>query len=296
MFLVILFGVDHSWANPFSGVDSRGVTVHLGRSPSRIVSLAPSMTEVLFSLGFGDRLVGVSDFCDWPLEVKKLPKVGGFSNPSVEMIVSLKPDLVGAVQGNDMAVVRKLEELGIPVFATDYQEARDVWEGLETLGCLLGDCEKGRKAKRVLLDEVIRVVKRVPNYPFHLPRVYWGGWDKQSYSAGSETFIHDLIQMAGGFNVSAEAGTDWVMVSLEFLIAQDPEIILLGYMVPGQGTSDVLKVLRQRPGWKGMTAVRTGRVYFVPTEIIGHPSPRFVEGLAELVSVFWEGSEKHLVR
>lgn len=283
------------WALPISVVDSRGVTVHLEKKPLRIVSLAPSMTESLFALGVGELVVGVTDFCDWPLEVKELPKVGGFSNPSVEKIVSLRPDLVGAVRGNEWAILQKIEALGIPVFATDYQNVDDIVAGMETLGCLVGDCEKGKKAKREMLRGVRQATQRVPPKLTSRPRVYWGGWEKQAYSAGGKTFIHDLIQRAGGVNIAALAGNSWVTVSLEFLVDQDPEIILLGYMAPGQNPSDVLGILRQRPGWKGLDAVLKGRVYSVPTEIIGHPSPRCVQGLKELVDIFWLDSDKNRV-
>ncbi len=95
--------------------------------------------------------------------------------------------------------------------------------------------------------------------------------------------------------MAAKAGVSWVTVSLEFLVDQDPEIILLGYMAPGQDPSKVLEILRSRPGWKGLSAVRTGRVYSVPTEIIGHPSPRCVQGLKTLADIFWKNSDKDRV-
>ena len=272
---------------PVSLTDDLGRAVTLARPPQRIVSLAPSNTEILFAIGAGPQVVGVTDFCDYPPEARRLPRVGGMvpGSLSVERVVSLRPDLVLSVGRLQQPVIDALQRLGIPVFALDPASLEDVYENLRRVGRLTGHPDGAEAVVRTMqqrVDAVRRLVADIP--PQRRVRVFYEVWDNPLMTAGPGSFIGQLIELAGGINVFRDVQQDWPQVSLEELVRRDPDVIL-GPATHGSGLA--LEQLRRRPGWQNLRAVRTGRVYVVEDDLISRPGPRLVEGLERVARALY---------
>jgi iron complex transport system substrate-binding protein len=258
--------------------DDAGRTVTLKGVPQRIVSLAPSNTEVLYALGLGARVVGVTEFCDYPPEVKEKPKIGGFSKIDLERVVSLNPDLVLATNIHAKSVVPELEKRGITVVVVEPKNVNDVLNKIALVGKLTGATESATKLTAQMQARIDAVTSKVATAKAK-PRVYYE-IDKTFFTAGPGSFIDDMIVQAGGTNIAADAKTAYPQLTAEAIIAKDPEVILLGSMNYGETP----EVVRARPGWANITAVKTGRLIPITDEnVIVRPGPRIVEGL-ELIA------------
>ena len=262
--------------------DQLGRPIRLGRPPQRIVSLSPSNTELLFALGLGDRVVGVTDYCDFPPEALKKPKIGGFSNPDLEKLIALSPDLIVADQIHEKEVIPELERRGLPVLALDPRNMDQVLESIRLLGQVTG---KEAEAARLVEEMKIRtggVAQKVAGLsPQERPRVLFITWHDPVWTAGKGTWHDQLITMAGGQNLLPEL-EGHKTVDLEVVLQRDPQVIIAG---SGHG-----EALRQpylwaldEPRLKGTEALRKGRVYEINADIVSRPSPRLVEGLEEML-------------
>jgi iron complex transport system substrate-binding protein len=255
--------------------DAIGRQVNLLRRPARIISLAPSVTEVLYLVGAGDRVVGVTVHCDWPEEARKLPKIGDLLNPSAELILEARPDLVVAsTAGNDRTAVLKLADLGLPVFVTAPRSVATIFDTVEQIGRATG-CED-RAA-----DLVARMKERLDSLDRRLTgtkpvRAFYITWFEPLLAPGKGTFENDVLRHAGVESISAAIPEFYPRYSLEQVIAHDPDVILA---VRHEGNP--LPDLRALPGWRQLRAVRTNRVIVV-SEVFQHPSPRFLDALEEL--------------
>lgn len=245
-----------------------------GPPPGRIVSLLPSLTELLFALDLGDRVVGVSDYCADPPEVSRLPRVGGLI-PNLEKIVSLKPDLILADISQEEGL-KRVRELGLEleITGTTRLKTLDEFFGLVArLGAKLGRPEKAEDLVRKMREALAKVEARVAGR--ERPRVLYVLWWDPLIIGAREGLHHEVLERAGGRNVGAEFTGPSARVSDEFVVREDPEVILVSE------PSDVEKAGR-RPGWAGLKAVRDGRVMNVGTGTLGRYGPRLVEGIAEL--------------
>jgi iron complex transport system substrate-binding protein len=265
-------------AASISVTDDAGRQVALKGSSQRIVSLAPSNTEVLYALGLGDRVVGVTEYCDYPPEAKLKPKIGGFANIDLEKVVGLNPDLVLATNIHAPSVVPELEKRGITVVVVEPKNVDDVLSKIAFVGKITGTSDTAvplTAQMKTRLDVVAAKIATAKNKP----RVFYE-IDKSLYTPGPGSFIDDMIVKAGGVNVAADAKGSYVQLSPEAIIAQDPQVILLGDMNFGE-TPDSVKA---RPGWANISAVKTGRIVPITDEnVVARPSPRIVEGL-ELIA------------
>jgi iron complex transport system substrate-binding protein len=246
--------------------------------PQRIVSLAPSNTEVVYALGLGARVVGVTEFCNYPPEVKEKPKIGGYSKIDLERVVGLNPDLVLATNIHAKSVVPELEKRGITVVVVEPKNVNDVLTKIAFVGKLTGATESAAKVTAQMQARIDAVTSKVATVKTK-PRVYYE-IDKTFFTAGPGSFIDDMIVKAGGVNIAADAKTAYPQLTAEAIIAKDPEVILLGSMNFGETP----EVVRARPGWANITAVKTGRLIPITDEdVISRPGPRVVEGL-ELIA------------
>jgi len=255
--------------------DEIGRYVRLPKHPLRIVSLAPSVTEVLYLLGAQDRLVGVTTHCDWPEDAKTKPKIGNLLNPNYEVILAAKPDLVIATTaGNDRAAVLKLAGLGLPVFVTAPRSVEKIFETVLDAGRIT---DRAREAEQLVsnmrerLDEVRRRLAGLPP-----TRAFFMTWFDPLLAPGKNTFENDVLRQAGVESITADIEEFYPRYSLEQILARDPEAIL----TVEHNTRSVAD-LKRIAGWNRLSAVRKGRVY-VLSEVIQHPSPRFVDGVEEL--------------
>jgi iron complex transport system substrate-binding protein len=264
----------------FSAVDFWGNTIQLPQKPQRIVSLGPSATEIVAALGAMDRLVGVTTADDYPPEVSQLEKVGGMDNPSLEKILSLKPDLVLAVFGNPMSLIENLRSQKIPVFGLNPQTVEDVLQDINKVGNLIGEKEK---AQQVVSDiqKTIDFLRARKSETTTIPKVYIETWPQEPYyTFGSGTFGDDLITLAGGENIASSIDEPYPALSNDYILFENPDCIVLAYMVP---SGDAQKSLESRKGWQNINAVLNNRI-LVPKDpnVYLRPGPRIKQALMEL--------------
>ncbi|WP_319407338.1 cobalamin-binding protein [uncultured Desulfosarcina sp.] len=258
-----------------TSIDQLGRQVMVPDRPQRIVALAPSITEIIFFLGLADRLVGATQFSDFPPAAEKLPKVGSYVHLDVEKIVALEPDLCIAVKdGNPISVVHKLESMNIPVYAVDPRNLGAVMDTLVELGQLL---DVGVRADAVVADmaDRIRRVRQRVACGDHPPDVFFQIGISPIVSVGTPTFIHELIVMGGGTNL-AQGLTPYPRFSKEQVIGLRPEVIIITSMAR-EAVFDQVKAEWQQ--WKELPAVKNDRIYLVDSNVLDRASPRLVEGL-----------------
>ena len=257
-------------------------TVTLPRPARRVVSLAPSNTEILFAVGAGEQVVGVTEFCDYPPEAQRLPRVGGMvpGTVSVERIVALRPELVLSVGGLQQPLVQTLQRLGIPVFALEPGSFEEVYRSILQVGALTGHLDQARAVAADMRRQVQALQARLASLSEQgRPRVFYMVWDEPLMTAGPGSFIGQAIELAGGVNVFADVDQPWPQVSLEALVRRDPDVIL-GPASQARQLSVVR--LRRQPGWQRLRAVQTGRVHLLDDDLISRPGPRLVEGLLQM--------------
>jgi len=248
--------------------------------PEKIVSHVPPITEILFALGLGERVVGVSDYCDYPEEATLKPSVGNYFNPSIEKIVESNPDLV-LTDGHSEGLIPQLENLGVNCIAIDPKDFDGIFEDIELLGKVSGVEDRARK----LIDDMKRDISLVQNRVKDATRVrvmyIIAASDLNNpWTAGPGSFVDSLINMAGGENIAARAQDAWAQLSIEEIVSSDPEIIIL----PAKhGTASIsLKVLKEHPAWREITAIKQDRVYTIEGDLVDGYGPRIVQGLEEI--------------
>ena len=265
-------------AFPVTLTDDEGTTVELAAEPQRIVSLTPATTEILFKLGAGPRVVATTDFDDYPPEAVALPDVASYTAVDVEKIVGLETDLViaGGNFFNDPAAIAQLRDLGVPVIVTYAPDIATVLTDIELIGAAVGLADEAADltaAMRADFDQVAAATAGLPR-----PRVFYElDATTDIYTAADDSFIAEMIELAGGEAITTGSPTDFA-ISIEKLIAADPEVIILGDALYGV----TAEAVAERPGWKVMTAVKTGEIRGVNDLVVTRPGPRLVEGLREL--------------
>ena len=258
--------------------DDAGRRVEVVENPQRIVSLAPSLTETLFALGLGERVVGVTDFCDYPAEARSKTRVGGIINPSVEAIVSLAPDLVLITrEGNRRETMETLERLGVPVFAISTNELAGVFRTIRQLGELAGAPERGRRLAADLQRQSAAIAEAIRPYPAR--RVLFLVWLQPVVSVGRNSFIEGLLQRSGAESIAEASAQPWPHLSIEEILLSDPEFIL----IPRSSSFAPTRAqLLRLPGWRELKAVRAGRIVYLPASV-ERPGPRLIE-VQELIA------------
>jgi iron complex transport system substrate-binding protein len=268
-------------SEPIAVTDDAGRSVKLARPATKIVSLAPSNTELLYAVGVGDKVVAVDDYSDYPVEAKGKEKIGGFAKINLEKVVSLGADLVLATHIHEKTIVPELERRGIPVVVIQPAKIEGVLDSIKTVGKLTGSeraAEELAKSLRSRLDVVVDKVRTAKVRP----RVYFE-LDPQLFTVGPGAFVDDLIVKAGGQNIAADARTQWPQLSNEALITKDPEVILLGDM--GSDAGETPEKVKARPGWQVISAVKNGRIYDGNADLTNRPGPRVFEGLEMMAKV-----------
>ena len=278
---------DRSAAGAVSVTDDLGRRVVVQAPARRIVSLAPSNTEILFAIGAGPQVVAVTDFCNFPPEVRRLPRVGGMmaGTVSLERIVSLQPDLVLTVAGLQRPVVEQLQRLGLAAVAVDSTSFAHLYENLRKVGRLTGQESGAERVVQQLQQQVQRVQQATGSLaPQQRLRVFYLVWDEPLMTAGPRSFIGQVLELAGAVNVFADVSQDWPQVSLEELVRRQPDVILAPAVHGGRRLVDQL---RSRPGWKELKAVQAGRVYTVDDDLISRPGPRLGQALEQVARVLY---------
>ena len=260
--------------------DMLGRPVTLAAPATRIVSLVPSVTEILFALGAEDRLVGVTDFCDYPPAARQKPSVGGMVSPNLEVLVSRKPDLVVATtEGTREETVAQLGRLRIPTYLVVAHRVTDVTALVSHLGELTGR-RAAADALRARIEQRVDAVRRAVA-PYRRPRVLYVLWPEPLIVPGRDALVTELIRLAGGESISAGDGDSYPRYSLEAAVAKAPEVILLANHGANTGPID-------RERWQRLSelpAIRTGRLHQVEGNLLHRYGPRVVDGLEQLARV-----------
>jgi iron complex transport system substrate-binding protein len=257
--------------------DMLGRRVTVPERPRRVVSLAPSLTETVYAVGAGDRLVGVTQYCDFPPEAASKPKVGGIYNPNLEAILSLEPDLVLATtEGNREEHIRELERLRLPVYVVRPLDFASVLESIERVGRLLGRAAESERLVTGLRRDAEGIERRLRG--FRRPRVLYVVWGSPLVVPGRDTLITDLIRRAGGESVSGEEAIAYPRLSLEEALVRRPERVVLAR----QGHESLEERLREWPELGLLPAVRQGRVQSIDGDLVHRPGPRILDGLRAL--------------
>ncbi len=261
-------------------VDMAGRRVEVRGLPRRIIPLTPSLTEVLFALGAGDAVVGVTDQDDYPPEVRRKTRVGGGLDPNLEVILTLRPDLVLAtIDSNRWGTFLELERLKIPVFGLKPAGLEGVFTSIQKIGEVVGRPEQAEGLIVTMRRRMAAISEKVKS--LSRPRVLYVVWIDPLIVAGRETVIDDLIRMAGGENTVRASG--FPPYGLEQVVAHPPDVILLGSDRP---RSEDGTLLRRLPAWKEMRAVREGAVRLVDTNVMHRPGPRIAEAVELLARLF----------
>lgn len=264
-------------------IDMVGREVELQEPPRRIISLAPSLTEILYALGAGDAVVGVTDYATYPPEVEAKPSVGGGINPNLEVIVTLKPDLIFvSADANRWDTITQLEQLQIPVFGVRAVGIEGVFASIDEVGQVLGGKREAEELVAHMRRRLATVSKKVKGLA--RPKVLFVIWIDPLIVAGRGTVIDGLIDVAGGANVVRTPG--FSRYSLEQVLVHEPDVIVLALEA---GVPEDREVLHRMPGWKEMRAVQKGAVEVIDANLINRPGPRIVEAAEVLAGLLHPG-------
>ena len=257
-------------------VDDTGASIRLPRPAERIVTLAPHLVETLFAAGAGNKLVGTVEYSDFPEAAKKTQRVGGYSRLDLEAIAALKPDLIIAwLSGNAAAHVEKLREFGFPVYISQPNRIEDVASEIERIGHLAGTDKKARATAQDFRKRLAALQKRYAQKP--VVRTFYQIWKQPLSTIGSKQIITSVIQLCGGENVFGTLESLAPVVTVEAVVAANPEAIVASGM--GEARPDWLDDWKR---WPTILAVARNNLFFVPPELIQRHTPRLLDGAEQL--------------
>ncbi len=267
---------------PMTITDDLNRKVVLPTVPQKIVSLAPSNTEILFYLGLGDRVVGDTTYCDYPEEAKSINKIGGFKDPSIEKIVALKPDLVLATDMHEQ-IIKQLEDAGLTVLVLNPNTIEEIINSIQLVGRAAGVETKAFDLTQSLRDRVNTVNNKLANITAdQRPTVYYEMWNEPIMTVGKGTLISDIIKLAGGINIADDISEQYPQISEEVIIAKNPQVMVNSY---GHDTRLITPAqIAARKGWQGIAFVKNNRIYTIDSDLLTLPGPRIVDGLEQMAT------------
>jgi len=261
--------------------DLLGRSVKVPADPRRVIALAPNITEIIFALKQEHRLKGVTQFSDYPVEARKFPKVGSYVQLDLERIVALKPDLCIAIKdGNPRVVVERIESMGIPVYAVDPHNLNSVMETILAFGRLMNAENTARDLVQTMQARIAHVQTKVSQAASR-PGVFFQIGISPIVSVGTPTFIHELIEKAGGTNLAA-GDTPYPRFSREQVLSLSPDVIIITSMARAAVFE---RVKEEWSRWPNMPAVQNRKIFIEDSNLFDRPSPRLVEALELLVKL-----------
>jgi iron complex transport system substrate-binding protein len=263
--------------------DQSGRVITLSGTPQKIVSLAPSNTEILFALGLGDKVVGVTDYCNYPPEAKEKTHIGGYWTPDVETIVSLAPDLVVAQSLHEAEVIPQLEQHGLTAVVLEPVTINEVLDAITLIGEITGKTNEAAALTKEIQSRIDKVTGKIKGLSeSERPGVFYLTWHDPLITVGHDNLGEDLIIKAGGTNIfhSLEGAPT---VSLEEVIQANPDVIIVGIGM-GTGEDIPLQFVLDESRLAGTSAIQNNRVYSVSIDISGRPGPRIIDALEEFLA------------
>ncbi len=279
--LVIFLGTSASYSVTLTVNDEAGREVSFPFPPKRIVSLAPNITEILYSLGLDEEIVGVSNHCNFPEKAKRKVRVGSYISLDFEKITSLNPDLIIATgAGNTREMVNRLGKLGFQTYVIFPKNFDDILQSIIHIGQVVN---RDREARGIIegmkrrSQRVIELTKDLPR-----PKVFIQIGDAPIVTVGKGSFADDLLRLAGGENIAGKEKEVYPRFGMEEILKRSPEVIVISSMNP---KGDYQKILQEWTRWKTIPAVKNGRIYLIDSDLLDRPSPRIIDGLEELARV-----------
>ncbi len=272
--------------SPTQITDQLGRAVALDKSPQRIISLAPSNTEILFALGLAERVVAVTDYCNYPPEVEAKPSIGGFSTPNIEEIVALSPDLLLATSIHENKIIPQLENKGLTVLALNPKTMDGVLEAITLTGKVAGAEENAARLVAIMQQRTKAVTDKTAELTeAQKPKTFYVVWfgDEGIMVAGSGTLQDELIDRAGGLNIGREV-KNYANIDIETVIGMNPEIIIVGTSHGSNGL-DTYEYVNSETRLRDVNARKNNYVYPIDSDLASRPGPRIVDGL-ELFAQF----------
>jgi len=273
-------------------VDDHGFVLKLSSYPQRIISTAPSCTEILFALGVGDKVVGVDDYSNYPynfsewIKAGNMTSIGGFSTPNTEVIVSLKPDLILTAGTLNDENAKTWRSMGYNVLALDPHDINGVLQDIMLVGRATGSEAQAASLVNSINARINAVFEKLAGVT-EKPKVYYEIWYDPLMSVGASAWENQLIEKAGGVNIFANQSEQYFITSSEVIVSLNPDVILLpsshGLGAPFWGSFDQVKA---RAGWSSISAVKNGRLYVVDSDIITRAGPRIADAIEMLAKIF----------
>ncbi|PIV20601.1 MAG: cobalamin-binding protein [Deltaproteobacteria bacterium CG03_land_8_20_14_0_80_45_14] len=278
LFLAIFLGTSASYSTTLKVKDEAGREVAFPFPPKRFVSLAPNITEILFSLGLDEEIVGVSIHCNFPERAKGKVRVGSYISLDFEKITYLKPDLIIATgAGNTRDMVDRLGKLGFQTYVIYPKNFEDILKSIAHIGQVVNREKEARmiiEGMRKRSQKVIELTKGLPR-----PKVFIQIGDAPIVTVGKGSFADDLIRLAGGENIAGKEKEVYPRFGMEEILKRSPEVIVISSMNP---KGDYQRILHEWARWKTIPAVKNGRIHLIDSDLIDRPSPRIIEGLEEI--------------
>ena len=259
-------------------VDELGRELRVPVTINRIVSLAPSVTETLFALGLGDKVVGVTAFCDFPPEAREKQSVGMPVTPNLEILIELRPDvIIGSSTANEINTVRSIEALNLPLYGVgDPRTVEDIFESIQHIAELTGAEQRAGELITNLRARLRSVEESVADKP--RASALYAIWLEPLIAAGGQTFLSDALRSAGAEPITAGMRVDWPRLSMEVVIERNPEVLVI---TRAHGLRETFERIRTQPGWSQLKAVRDNRIVWLD-ESAFRPGPRIVDVIADL--------------
>lgn len=278
---------------PVTFIDDLGYSITMTEKPERIISLAPSNTEILFALGLRDKVVGVTEYCNYPEEAKDKEKVGGYSTPNIERVVNLKPDLVLAAHGNPIGIIDALKGFNLTVVGVHPKNLDAILYDIRLVGEITGQSDNASVIVANMTQKIETIEEGVKELNYEeKPTVLHIIWHDPIWVAGRGTFEDELIRKSGGINVAPVEG--YKTISLEKVIKINPDVIITpsGTGMGFAKTNFTYDYIIGEPRLSGVDAVRNNRVYVIDADIVCRAGPRIVDALEEIAGMM---SVKHLL-
>lgn len=272
-------------ALPGTFIDGLGRTVNIEEVPETIISLAPSNTEILYALGLEDKLVGVTEYCDYPEAAQDKPKIGGFNTVDIERVVEIQPDLILAANIHRDEAIPALERLGLTVLALDPKTPDEVLEAITLVGRCTGSEDEASLLVTEMSNRINAVTDETDNLtPAQRLRVFYVTWHNPLMTVGSGGLHNELIQLAGGTNIFQDLTESYPKIGLEAVIEANPQVIITGV---GMGTGEDLpfQFVSTEPRLEDVDARINNRVYAIATDLMGRSGPRVVDTLEQLAEM-----------
>jgi iron complex transport system substrate-binding protein len=265
--------------------DDAGRTVTIGQTPNRIVSLAPSITEDLYALGLGDKVVGTTTYCNYPPAANNTTKVGGFGTPNMEKIVSLKPDIVFTGSLNNETVISALDSYGIPTVVIEPKTLAGILDDLSLIGKITNT---SGNSSALVANLTQRLTKSNTTSNATQSRVLYLVWYDPITSAGADTFEGDIIARAGGINVAKLANVGgYGTISKESIVALNPSVIIANSAM----NSTVIEQVKSDPALTTVDAIKNGKVFILNSDVISRPGPRAFDAMDQIIEMINQASQ-----